>query len=75
MAVRGEPFVDETGLTGLFDMELSWRPEFGPGSSEPKDSRPSFFTAIEEQLGLKAIAAQRAVEVLIIESVERPAPD
>jgi uncharacterized protein (TIGR03435 family) len=56
-------------------MELSWRPEFGPGSSEPKDSRPSFFTAIEEQLGLKAIAAQRAVEVLIIESVERPAPD
>jgi|AAFX01.1.fsa_nt_gi uncharacterized protein (TIGR03435 family) len=75
MAVRGEPFLDETGLTGVFDLRLSWRPEVGPGSGDPRDVRPSFFTALEEQLGLKAIPARRAVEVLIVEHVQQPNAD
>jgi uncharacterized protein (TIGR03435 family) len=75
MAIRREPFVDETGLEGVFDLALSFRPEFGPGAGDPNDPRPSFFSALEEQLGLKATSARRPVEVLFIESVQRPTPD
>jgi uncharacterized protein (TIGR03435 family) len=58
---------DETGTDGVFDVDLSWRPDNAP----PDDVRPAFFTAVEEQLGLKLTPQRRPVEVLVIESIER----
>jgi uncharacterized protein (TIGR03435 family) len=71
-SVRGELIRDETGVAGLFDVEMSWRPET---STDPDDARPSFFTAMQEQLGLKLEPMRRPVEVLVVESIDRPTPD
>lgn len=70
--VRGELVVNETGIPGTFDVELSWRPET---SSDANDARPAFSTALEEQLGLKLDPQRRPVDVLVVQSIERPTPD
>ena len=66
----GRPVVDRTGLTGRFDFTLNWAPE---GSTDTE--APSIFTAVQEQLGLKLEPARGPVDVLVIDSVERPMPD
>jgi uncharacterized protein (TIGR03435 family) len=58
---------NETRTDGIFDVDLSWRPDSAPAD----DARPAFFTAVEEQLGLKLTPQRRPVEVLVIESIER----
>jgi len=70
--LRGELVRDETGVPGAFDVEMSWRPET---STDPDDARPSFVTAVREQLGLKLEPLRRPVEILVVESVDRPTPD
>lgn len=62
---------DETNVSGVFDVELSWRPV----TADASDPRPALFTAIEEQLGLKLNATRRPVDVLIVESIQHPTPD
>lgn len=58
---------DDTGISGDFDVKLNW----GPGKTAEIDG-PSIFTAIQEQLGLKLSAQKGPVEILIIDSAERP---
>ena len=62
--------VDETGVSGMFDVEATWRPDSGQADSG--DSRPDVFTAFREQLGLKLDPARRMVDVVVIDHVERP---
>jgi uncharacterized protein (TIGR03435 family) len=80
--VLGRPVIDKTELKGLYDFILEWTPEpdqgpVAPGVSEPPPpstavSRPSIFTAIQEQLGLRVESAKGPVRVLIIDRAERP---
>lgn len=65
-----KPVVDQTGLAGRFDFRLKWTPDDAP-SSDP-NAPPGFFTAIQEQLGLKLEAVKAPVDVLVIDKVERP---
>jgi uncharacterized protein (TIGR03435 family) len=37
--------------------------------------KPSFFPAVEEQLGLQLESARRPARVLVIDRIEPPAPD
>jgi uncharacterized protein (TIGR03435 family) len=75
----GRPVIDRTGLTGPFDLTMEWTPQ-GPASAEaqaildasPNPDRPSIFTAVQEQLGLRLISEAAPVEVLVIDHVERP---
>ena len=73
--------VDETGLQGEFDLGLEWGADQVLRADDRGDSQArgapgaSIFTAVEDQLGLKLQSASRAVEVLVINSVERPTPD
>jgi len=60
------PVVDHTGLEGGHVFELRW------GSDNDSDPSPSLFTAIQEQLGLRLEATKDTVEVLVIDSVQRP---
>jgi uncharacterized protein (TIGR03435 family) len=68
----GRTVQDQTGLKGVFDFKLEWEPD--PGSPNA-GSAPSLFTALEEQLGLKLESERGAVDVLVIDHVERPTPD
>jgi uncharacterized protein (TIGR03435 family) len=68
--------VDQTGLAGLFDVELEAveiKPigPMGP-SLRPSDTTQSIFEALPEQLGLKLKPTQGTVDILVIESAERP---
>jgi uncharacterized protein (TIGR03435 family) len=76
-AIVDRPVVDTTGISGRFDFDLEWTPDesqFGgnlqPGP--PDNAKPSLYTAIEQQLGLRLQAAKGPVEALVIERVERP---
>jgi len=78
----GRPVVDKTGLSGAFDLDLTWTPEQGPSASEgtqppaaPSTDGVSLFTAVQEQLGLKLDAQRGPVDVVVIESAERPVED
>jgi len=76
----GRMVVDRTGLTGGWDFELTFAPEnrSGPPGADaaPVDpNAPSFFTAIQEQLGLKLEPTKGPVDVLVIDSVEKPTED
>lgn len=73
----GRPVLDETGLTGNYDVKLEWVPDEGQPNSQgaipsPHSTGPSIFSAIQEQLGLKLEAHKGPVEVLIIDRVEKP---
>jgi uncharacterized protein (TIGR03435 family) len=62
--------LDKTGLTGDFDFTLEWNPDIAQPDTDT--SRPTIFTAIQEQLGLKLESTKGPVEVLVIDSVQRP---
>lgn len=72
--------VDRTGLQGLYDFDLTFTPDNpgGPGVSFGNPcgplagDRPAFSTAMLEQLGLKIESQRVPVEVLIVDSAERP---
>jgi bla regulator protein blaR1 len=82
----GRKVTDKTGLTGQYDFTLEWSPEPGQGGLEsiglppdpslkspPADpNRPSLFTAVQEQLGLRLDSKKGQVDVIVTESVERP---
>src|SRR5262245_18237330 len=68
----GRQVIVRTGLTGSFDIDLEWTPE-APGAAPSPDNGPSIFTAIQEQLGLKLEPSTAPLEVIIIDSAERPA--
>jgi uncharacterized protein (TIGR03435 family) len=78
----GRTVIDKTDLKGFYDIKLEWTPELGqgpvgPGGPEPPAppadaSGPSIFTAVQEQLGLRLESAKGPVEVLVIDSVQKP---
>ncbi|HMG84434.1 MAG TPA: TIGR03435 family protein [Terracidiphilus sp.] len=67
--VVGRNIIDKTGLTGDYDIDLTWAWNDEPGSG---DTGPSIFTALEEQLGLKLEPAKAPLDVVIIDHLERP---
>jgi uncharacterized protein (TIGR03435 family) len=66
------PVVDQTRLTGTFDLRMTWTPDQMQSATESADAPSDFFTAIQEQLGLKLISARAPVDVLVIDHVEKP---
>lgn len=70
--VLNRPTVDQTGLSGRYDLRLTWTPDGPAPEMERPDAPPEFFTAIQEQLGLKVISTKAPVDVLVIDHVEKP---
>ena len=74
-----------TGLEGQYDFDFKWTNEFGPGRGGPggpppagppptpgPDDEPTLVTALQEQLGLKLDPRRATVDVLVIDSIEKP---
>jgi uncharacterized protein (TIGR03435 family) len=72
------PVVDQTGITGRYDLRLTWTPDESqfngrvPPATDDPNAPPGLYTAIQEQLGLNLEAVTAPVEVLVIDRVERP---
>lgn len=60
------PVLDKTGLTGAFDFKMEW------AGSDPSDDRPSLFTALQEQLGLRLESAKVPYSAVVIDHAEKP---
>jgi uncharacterized protein (TIGR03435 family) len=80
-AFAGRTVVDRTGLNGYYDVDLVWTPDApAPGTPvrRPPDAPPvdpngpSFFTALEEQLGVKLQSETAPMSELVIDSIDRP---
>ena len=76
------PVVDQTGLTGSFNVALQFLPDtlpdFGPDGPPPgliDPAGPSLFSAIQAQHGLKLEATKGPVDVLVVDRAETPTPD
>jgi len=63
--------VDESGLTGKFDMRLQWN-----GPVRDRDGLPtvSLKNALRDQ-GFELRRAKRPIDALVIESAEKPDED
>jgi uncharacterized protein (TIGR03435 family) len=81
--ILDRPVIDTTAVSGRFDIRLEFSrdqavsklPESGSDASAAAASdptRPTIFTAIQEQLGLKLTPARGPVESLVIDHIERP---
>jgi uncharacterized protein (TIGR03435 family) len=82
----GRMVIDRTGLTGRFDLDLTYTPSAfsaealaqRPGATPPPGvdpSGPPLTTALREQLGLRLDPVRALVEVLVIERAEPLAVD
>jgi uncharacterized protein (TIGR03435 family) len=63
----GRVIVNKTGLEGGYDFTL----DYAPDGADASDTRPSIFTALEEQLGLKLEPAHGPVDVIVVDHIER----
>jgi len=63
----GRIVLDKTGLNGSYDFTLEWAPDQATDSSAP-----ALVTALREQLGLKLESHRSPLDVLVIDSIERP---
>ena len=63
----GRLIIDKTGLTGNYEINLTWA-----WNDDPNSTAPSLFSALEEQLGLKLESAKAPLDVVVIDHIERP---
>jgi len=87
--MTGRYIRDKTGLAGRYDFDMKldlqallamaqamgMNVPAGAAANLPQSDGSSLTTALNEQLGLKLESVRAAVDVLIIDSVEAPAPD
>jgi uncharacterized protein (TIGR03435 family) len=71
--LTGRMVLDETNLTGKYDIDLRYAPDINtPEQTQADPNSPSLFTALQEQLGLKMESTKGPVEMFVIDHVERP---
>jgi uncharacterized protein (TIGR03435 family) len=79
--VFDRPVVDQTGLTGRYDLTVTFTPDDSlfnghslgfPKPADDVEPAPGLFDAMQQQLGLKLSAEKTQVDVLAIDHVEKP---
>ena len=75
------PFVDETGLTGTyevatqFDIAIFWGNRIKASEEYESKNYQTFADALRRDLGLRLERRQRPMPMLVVEHVEPPTPD
>ena len=67
----GGRVVDQTGLDGRYRFRLRYSRPNQPSA----DDAPDIATALREQLGLRLVSTKTMINVLVVDRLERPAPD
>ena len=88
LATRGRQVIDETGLQGGYNIDLTYTPEAlsaaalaarggaaGPLAGQVDPNGPDLVTAMQEQLGLKLDGRKMALEVMVVDNIEQPTED
>ena len=72
--LTGRQVVNRTGLQGFYALTLHYavpRP-LGTTDAAVDDNNPDFFTALQEQLGLKLQPDKMRVPIFVVDHIERP---
>jgi uncharacterized protein (TIGR03435 family) len=66
--------LNQTGLTGDYNFQLDFEPvrHDAPDVAPASGIKPSLFTALQGQLGLRLESRKMPVEMLIIDHIGRP---
>lgn len=85
LAVLDRPVINQTGISGRFDIHIEFsregtkmgaipltQPIDGQPTASDAAAFPSIFTALQEQLGLKLELGKGSIQVLVIDHVEKP---
>jgi uncharacterized protein (TIGR03435 family) len=82
MLVLDKPVVDQTAIAGKYDCNVTFTPEDWQFNGHPPKvpasdvtEAPNLFDAIQQQLGVKLTAQKTAVDVIVIDHVEKPSPN
>jgi uncharacterized protein (TIGR03435 family) len=88
IATRGRQVIDQTGLTGGYDIDLTYTPEAlsaaalaarggapPPVAGQVDPNGPDLFTALREQLGLELEGRKMPLEVMVVDHIEAPSED
>ena len=59
------PILDETGLTGPYNLDLRWKVK-----TDPSANQAAVKEALIEQLGLELVPMRKSVDILIVENVQ-----
>jgi uncharacterized protein (TIGR03435 family) len=73
-----KPVVDQTGLTGKYDMKFTWSVEgqaLNGGVANDEETEPAIFTAVREALGLELKPTHGPVQVLVVDTLTQPSPN
>ena len=78
--INNRVIIDKTGLTGAYDVRLQWERDPAPAApaeasapvTQAAPHAPSLFDAMEQQLGLRMQKTKAAVEVMVIDKIEKP---
>jgi len=74
-AIADRPILDKTGIRSIFDIKTTpFKP--GPGylveGNVDPETLPTIFTMLPEQLGLRLESAKGPLDVIVIDSVQKP---
>jgi uncharacterized protein (TIGR03435 family) len=80
MMVLDRPVVDQTGVTGKYDLTVTFMPDASQFNGRPPrqsaadgvEAAPDLYQAIERQLGMKLTQEKAPVDVLVLDHVEKP---
>jgi uncharacterized protein (TIGR03435 family) len=68
----GRNVVDKTGLSGTYDIKLTYTPDIRSNRENPDPGDIGILQAVEEQLGLKLEPQKTMTEVLVVDHAEKP---
>ena len=84
LLVLDKPVVDQTGITGRYDISVTFTPDDsqfngvrrrGRHSADGTEPAPDLFSAIQQQLGMKLSSEKTPVDVIAVDHVEKPTPN
>ncbi len=80
LLVLDQPVVNQTTITGRYDMHVTFTPDLSMFKGRPLKAQveegtelaPDLYDAMERQLGLKRTQEKTAVDVVVIDHVDKP---